>query len=132
MTVPGALSDNIPSRDDAWSWWETRRLRYNLALAAAGWAAYGLSLALFYGFHHPVWQNWRGGLGMTLFLGLGFLVLMGIANIFYLLGATVEKTVSPMGRDAYRRRAWAMGFWGSVALPFLFPLANFCMLLGQG
>jgi hypothetical protein len=119
-------------KTDAWAWWETRRLRYNLALAAAGWAAYGLNAAIFYGFHHPIWTNWRGGLSMTLFLGTGFLVVMGVANVCFLLGALVESMVAPAERQAYRTKAYRLGFWGSVALPFVFPLLNFCMLLADG
>ena len=59
---------------DAWTWWQARRLRYNLALAAAGWAAYGLNAAEFYAFQHPIWKNWQGAVSMTGFLGIAFLL----------------------------------------------------------
>jgi hypothetical protein len=116
---------------DAWAWWQARRLRYNIALASAGWAAYGLDIALFQLFGRPAWRDWQGGLSMTLFLGVGFLVLMGAANICYLLGPLVESLVRPQDIARFRRTAYAGGFWGSVALPFVFPAVNLCMLIGQ-
>jgi len=119
-------------RSDTWAWWEARRLRYNLALAAAGWIAYGLALAISYSFGQTPYVSWNGALGMTLFLGLGFLVLMGIANICYLLGAISESIIKPADVDAFRRSAFALGFWGSLAVPFLFPLTNLAMLLIGG
>jgi hypothetical protein len=115
---------------DAWAWWQGRRARYNWALAAAGWAAYGLNAALFYAFDHPIWRDWRGALSMTLFLGIVFLVAMGVANVCYLLGPGIETTVKPSEVARYRRTAFAMGFWGSVALPFVFPAINLAILVG--
>jgi hypothetical protein len=123
-----------PSRlfsGDAWDWWQARRLRYNLTLAAGGWIAYGLAVGLNYGFHHPVWKNWRGGLGMTIFLGVVFLVVMGIANVCYLLGPAVERSVNPADIGRYRRKAFAMGLWGSLAVPFTFPAVQLAMLLAN-
>ena len=119
----------VPS--ETWQWWEARRLRYNLALAAAGWLAYGLNAALFYAFDHPIWKNLQGGISMTLFLGALFLVLMGLANICYLAGAITESIVQPADRDGFRRHAYTLGFWGSLAVPFLFPLANLALLIAK-
>jgi hypothetical protein len=118
--------------DDAWAWWQARRLRYNLALAAAGWVAYGATLALHLAIHRPMWRDWQGGLSMTLFLGVVYLVAMGIANVFYLLGPAVESWVKPPEPARFRRAAYGMGFWGSVALPFAFPLINLAAAIGGG
>lgn len=117
---------------DTWVWWQSRRLRYNIALAIAGWAAYGLSTALLYAFNRPMWQDWRGGVSMTLCLGTGFLVLMGAANVFYLLGPAIESLVKPADPARFRRTSHAMGFWGSMALPFVFPAVNLALLIGGG
>lgn len=114
---------------DAWSWWEARRLRYNLVLAATGVIAYAAAVAIYAAFGFPVWRNWLGNLGLTLLLGLGFLVLMGCANVCYLAGALMESLARPADRDAFRRRAFAMGLWGSAALPFFFPLGNLALLM---
>jgi hypothetical protein len=114
---------------DSWVWWQARRLRYNLILAAGGWAAYGLAVGLNYAFGHPVWQNWRGGLGMTLFLGAVYLVVMGVANVCYLLGPAIEGWIKPADVDRYRRNAFAMGCWGSLAVPAIFPLVQLSLLI---
>ncbi len=116
---------------DAWSWWQARRLRYNLVLGAGGWVAYAVAVGLNYAFHHPVWRDWRGGLGMTIFLGTVFLVVMGFANVFYLLGPAVEGWVKPPDVDRYRKTAYAMGLWGSLAVPAVFPLVQLAMLIAH-
>lgn len=117
---------------DTWTWWQARRLRYNLVLAASGGLAYGLAVALNYGFGHPVWRDWRGGLGMTLFLDVLWLVVMGFANVAFLLGPAVEGWVRPAEVTRYRKTAWTMGLWGSAAVPFAFPAAQLAMLIARG
>lgn len=116
---------------DAWRWWQARRLRYNIALAAAGWIAYGTNVVLFAAFGRTLWRNWQGGIAMTLFLGTGFIVVMGIANVCFLLGPWTEKVAKPDDVDAFRETAWKLGFYGSIAVPFLFPLGNLAMLIAQ-
>ena len=117
---------------DVWAWWQAKRLGYNLALAAAGWAAYGLNVALYFGFHRPLWRDWQAAASTTLLQGLAFLVLMGAANVFYLLGPAIESIVKPTDPSRFRRAAHGMGFWGSVALPFMFSLVSLAALIGGG
>src|SRR5437879_613834 len=117
---------------DAWSWWQARRLRYNLTLGAGGWVAYFAAVGLNYAFHHPVRGDWRGAFGMTIFLGTVFLVVMGVANVCYLLGPAVEGWVKPADVDRYRKTAYAMGLWGSLAVPAIFPLVQLSMLIAHG
>ena len=116
---------------DSWTWWQAGRLRYNLTLAAGGWTGYALGIGLNYAFDHPVWKDWRGGLSMTIFLGTVFLVVMGIANVAYLLGPAVEGWARPADVGRYRRNAYAMGLWGSLAVPALFPLVQLAMLIAH-
>ena len=116
---------------DAWKWWQAKRLRYNIALGAAAWIAYGLNAAQFYAFNHPIWKSWQGGVAMTLFLGTLFLVVMGIANVLFLLGPWTEQVTRPSDVDGYRKTAWRLGFYGSIAVPFLFPLLNLARLIGS-
>jgi len=119
-------------QSDAWAWWEARRLNYNLTLAVGGLVAYALTVAISYAFHHPVWSDWPGALGMTLFLGVGYLLVMGVANVCYLLGAIVEGWSHPVDIAAYRRRAWLLGRWGSLIVPFSFPLVQLALQIAQG
>ena len=128
MTSLGTASEFTV--DDAWTWWQARRLRFNLTLAAAGWLAYGLAVGQSFVLGKPMWQSPVGAFSMTLFLGAGYLVLMGFANVAFLLGPTVEGWIRPTGVSAYRRTAFAMGLWGSFALPFALPLANLALLIG--
>ena len=116
---------------DTWAWWQARRLRYTLALGAAGWLAYAVTLALFYGFGQPMWSNWRDAFAATLILGTLYLVVIGAANVAYLLGPAVEAWARPAEVERYRKGAFAMGFWGSVALPFAVPLICFAMLVAS-
>jgi hypothetical protein len=76
-----------------------------------------------------MWSTWNEALSLTLFLGVGFLVLMAVANVLYLLGPLGESFVRRSEIPRYRDSAYAMGFWGSVAIPFAFPLLNLSMLL---
>jgi len=117
---------------DAWSWWQARRLRYNVTLAACGWLAYFAAVGLNYAFGHPVWRDVLRALGTTLFLGTGWLVVMGFANIAFLLGPAVEAWVKPADVPRYRRTAWAMGLMGSAAVPLVFPLVQLARLISQG
>ncbi|MBV8593651.1 MAG: hypothetical protein JOZ27_05040 [Caulobacteraceae bacterium] len=131
MTSLGAAGQGGLFPPDSWAWWQARRLDYNLTLAAGGWIAYGLAVGLNYAFDHPVWRDWRGGLGMTIFLGVVYLLVMGLANVAYLLGPAVESWVRPADVGGYRRGAYAMGRWGSLLVPFTFPLVQLAVLLGH-
>lgn len=132
MAILESTRAHDPVASETWRWWQARRLRYNLTLAAAGWACYGAAVALNYAFGHPVWQSWRGGLGMTLFLGAVFLVVMGIANVCYLLGPAVEVWLKPADTEGYRRSAFSMGLRGSILVPALFPLVQLAILTANG
>jgi hypothetical protein len=116
---------------DAWSWWQAGRLRYNVVLGLGGWAAYALAVGLNYAFGHPLWQDWRGALGMTLFLGTGYLVVMGAANVLYLLGPAIESWAKPTDVGRYRRTAYGMGVWGSLLVPAAFPLLQLALLIAH-
>jgi hypothetical protein len=129
MILSDAAHGNGFFEGDTWLWWQARRLRYNLTLAVGGVVAYGAAVALNYAFGHPVWSNWREALGMMLFLGAAYLIVMGFANVCYLLGPAVEAWVKPRDVDRYRRNAFAMGAWGSLIVPFSFPLVQLSVLI---
>jgi hypothetical protein len=117
---------------ETWAWWESRRLRYNLALATSGLLAYALALGLVVAFGYPIGDNWRMVASTTIMLGIGFVVFMFTANLFYFLGHILEAVIKPSDRDGFRRRTFALGFWGSGALPMLFPLWTLAVLLMTG
>lgn len=129
MSNASTFNSDGPVEPGAWAWWESRRLGYNLGLAAAGWAAYGVDVGLYYAFGQPIWSTWREAVALTLLLGAGFLIVMGAANVLFLLGAWTESFLAPPDVGAFRRQAYSLGFWGSVALPFVFPLLNLSFLI---
>ena len=126
--------ESTPRTGDTWRWWEGRRLRYNIGLALAGWAAWGL-FALEILLISPQVLNPALGLSLSLTLGQGlaWLVAMGVANVLFLLGPVSEMVLRPADADGYRRRMFGLGFWFSMAVPFIFPalmLINLLSLAG--
>lgn len=132
MSALAVREGNRPIPTGVWDWWQARRLGYNLALAAAGATAYALTVALHYAFGDAIWASGREAFGQTLFLGTLYLGVMGIANICYLVGPLGEAWLKPADPARYRSTAFAMGLWGSIALPFLFPLVNLSSLIAHG
>jgi len=116
---------------DAWTWWQAKRLRYNLSLAGAAWAAYFLMVGESQAFGHPVWEGVGGAISMTIFCGAGWLVVTGFANVAFLLGPALESWLKPSDTARYRQSAWRMGFWGSLAVPFIFPVLQLAAIVGQ-
>ena len=101
-------------------WWEARRLRYNVGLIVAGalaFAAYLIVLALF----HERIPGAEISLFTLLFQIIGYLFFMAAANVFYFLGALSERLPRVRDLESHRRTAYALGFWFSVALPFVVP-----------
>ena len=45
-------------------------------------------------------------------------------------GLAVIEVRRPADVAAFRRSAFALGFWGSVAVPFLLPLLNLAFTIG--
>jgi len=48
------------------------------------------------------------------------------------LGPALEHRVEPASLDRHRRNTWAMGTWGSLAMPARFPMAQLSRLIAQG
>ncbi|HTD67736.1 MAG TPA: hypothetical protein VK846_14515 [Candidatus Limnocylindria bacterium] len=103
------------------AWWSKRRLSYNLGLVCAGilsfvaYAVVGWTLV-------PEYADFEITLFTTLFQGVGYLFMIGIANIFYFLGPLSERVVHPENPERYRRICFRLGFWFSVLLPFGIPV----------
>ena len=126
------MTATLTTPTDAWSWWEARRLRYNIGLAIAGWSAWGL-FAIEMLMFRPLAEDSTVILSPAIILGQGlvWLVIMGVANLLYLLGPFSEMVLRPSEPEAYRRRMFGLGFWGSMAVPFLFPATVLTSLLLQ-
>jgi hypothetical protein len=102
------------------AWWSARRLRYNVALVVVGCLAFISYAAV----GSPLLSNeteFEITVFTTLVQGVGYLFMMGLANIFYFLGPLSERFVRPSDPERYRRICFRLGFWFSVLLPFTIP-----------
>ena len=119
MNALAVRQGSQPIPNGVWDWWQARRLRYNVALAAAGAAAYALTVALHYAFGDAIWASAREAFGQTLFLGTLYLGVIGIANICYLIGPLGEAWLKPADPRALSRRSLRHGAVGlcGPALP---------------
>ena len=67
----------------------------------------------------------------TLFQGIGYLLMIGVANAFYFLGPIMELMMKPADTARFRKVAFGLGYWGSVALPFLIPIFLLILVAAQ-
>jgi hypothetical protein len=115
---PGA--DALPS---TFTWWESRRLRYNVGLVCAGMLAFLCYVVVCLTLLPRVLDASQIDVTplTTLVQGIGYLFMMGIANLRYFLGARCERIIRPRNIGRYRRISYGLGFWFSVLLPFGIP-----------
>ena len=107
---------------EARSWWEQRRLRYNIGLVLAGLLAFVCYVvAVDRGISAGAMPGAEITLFTTAFQAIGYLFMMGVANVCYLAGPWSESLVKPTNLDRYRRVTYWLGFWFSVLLPFSIP-----------
>ncbi|MBF5042327.1 hypothetical protein FGE12_07940 [Aggregicoccus sp. 17bor-14] len=112
----------MTSSDEVSAWWAARRRHYNFGLVIAGLAAFVLYVAVVIVKIAPVDPEAEVTLFTTAAQGMGYLLMMGIANLCYGLGPLLERRLAPADVQRFRRRAYALGFGFSVALPFCIPL----------
>lgn len=102
------------------AWWNAHRLRYNVALVVAGILAFITYVAVGSTMLPPD-ADFEVTIFTTLFQGIGYLFMMGVANVFYFLGPLSECIVRPRDPERYRPVCFRLGFWFSVLLPFSIP-----------
>jgi hypothetical protein len=111
-------------------WWRGQRKRYNIGLIVAGLLAFVLYVGVVEFFQQ---DKRMADLEITLFTiifqGVGYLIMMLIANLFFNLGAVAESILDPTNPDRFRTITFNLGFWFSVALPFLIPGLLVLMLI---
>lgn len=104
------------------AWWEQRWLRYNIGLIVAGLLAFGAYVAVV---DRGVSKGTMPGAEITLFTtafqAFGYLLMMAVANVCYLVGPWSESIVRPRNIERYRRVTYWLGFCFSVLLPFTIP-----------
>lgn len=116
------LTTDANGHETAKDWWERHRFRYNIGLVVAGLVAF-----IFYvvvvdrGISTHRMPDAEITLFTTAFQGIGYLFMMGVANLCYLAGPLSESLLKPQDVDRYRRITFRLGFWFSVLLPFTIP-----------
>jgi len=100
-------------------WWASRRLRYNKGLVIAGLLAF-LLYAIFGSL--LIRDDFEITLFTIAFQGIGYLFMIGVANIFYGLGPLVDGLYNRQNDESFRQRLFNFGYWFSFALPFSIPL----------
>jgi hypothetical protein len=124
MLAESVTHNPLPS--ESFLWWEQRRLRYNIGPIIAGglaFAAYVLVIIHFQDVIDAAEPSQADELsGFTLvFQGFGYLFMMLVANVCFFLEPLSEWLLRPRNVGRYRKIAFRLGFWGSVALPFGMP-----------
>lgn len=117
---------------DGWTWWESRRLRYNVVVLAGAIPAFFLYCALFDFIVSHTPPERRSEVDITLFTtafqGCGWMFL---ANLFCLLGVNCERYVKPERITVYREKAYRRGCWFAFLIPFAVPLLVFLGHVGK-
>ncbi len=103
------------------SWWESHRLKYNIGLIIAGVLAF-VFYTIVFETKVPFSPENEITLFTTLFQGIGYLIMMGIANFFYFLGPISEKIFNTNNVDKFRKVTFNLGFWFTFILPFSIPV----------
>ena len=103
-------------------WWEERRLLYNIGLVAAGVLAFICYAFVDVALISPHDTEDEISIFTIVFQGIGYLCMIGVANIFYLLGYFVDNKYNKKNSDVFRVRLFRLGFWFSFMLPFSIPV----------
>jgi hypothetical protein len=102
------------------AWWAARRLHYNIGLVVAGILAF-VVYAVIGSTLLPDNADFEITLFTIFFQGLGYVLMIGIANLCCFLGPLSEKFIRPLDSERYRLNCYRLGFWFSVLLPFSVP-----------
>ena len=108
-------------------WWRKKRVKYNIGLIISGLLAFILSIIVVELIVTKSEKNWEGELTIfsILFQGIGYLIMIGIANLFYYLGSVSELIIEPKNPEKYRNLTYKIGYWFSCGIPFLIPISLF-------
>jgi len=101
-------------------WWSARRIPYNIGLVVAGILAFVAHVDIGFTMLPPEADS-EVTIFTTLLQGVGYLFMIGVANVFYFLGPLSERIVRPHHPERYRRICFRLGFWFSVLLPLSAP-----------
>jgi hypothetical protein len=104
------------------NWWSERRWKYNKGLIIAGIVAFFLYAVLGGILIEPHANDFEITLFTTAFQGIGYLIMMIIANVFYNLGSFLDRLLNKNNSEKFRTTLYNTGYWFSFGLPFLIPI----------
>lgn len=110
------------TRSQIKDWWIERRLNYNIGLIISGFIAFILYVFVGVNFIMPYDDEFDITLFTIAFQGIGYLIMIVFANLFYSLGVTEDLNHNKENTDDFRKNLFNLGFWFSVSLTFLAPL----------
>ena len=110
------------SRSPARIWWGAKRWKYNKGLIIAGFIAF-----ILYSILGPIFiaphEEFEETLFTIAFQGIFYLIMIGVANVFYNLGWLLDVNFNKTNSERFRVRLFALGYWFSFALPNLLILS---------
>jgi hypothetical protein len=104
------------------NWWSERRWKYNRGLVIAGIVAFFLYAVLGGILIEPHDDTFEVTLFTTAFQGMGYLIMILVANVFYNLGPLLDRLLNKKNSEKFRTNLYNIGFWFSFGLPFLIPV----------
>jgi hypothetical protein len=117
----------VPEQISTAKWWASRRLRYNLSLVVSGIIAFICYISILtiksrLDTTNTDPEKYEFTLFTTLLQGVGYLIMIGLANLFYYLGPGVDWLFNKQHSERFRLRLFNIGFWFSCLLPFSIPV----------
>ncbi len=117
----------MPLGENISCWWAKKRRKYNKGLVISGivaFIAYAIIIEIKSSLdtHNTDPEKYEITILTTLFQGIGYLIMIGIANLFYFLGPAFDKMFNKDNSENFRNRLFIAGLWFSCLLPFSIPL----------
>ncbi|MBL7881036.1 hypothetical protein [Chryseobacterium gambrini] len=116
------MSSSNLTKSQIIEWWSNKRYLYNLGIILSGIIAFIFYVIVGVNFIMPYDEEFEITLFTIAFQGIGYLIMIVIANLFYSLGVTEDLNNNKENTDNFRKNLFNLGFWFSVSLPFLAPL----------
>lgn len=105
----------------SFQWWLSRLPKYNLGLVIAGVSAF-IAYVLIGSLFLPATEEFEVTFFTVLLQGCGYVIMMVIANVCYLIGPASEIMLQPDNVSQYRQKWYKLGCQFSFALPFCVPV----------
>lgn len=100
------MENEIWKSDSRKEWWRKKRLNYNIGLIVSGILAFILYIIVVEFVVLKSEKRWEGELTIfsIIFQGIGYLIMIGCANLLYYLGPISELLIKP-------KNAKTIDFW---------------------